>query len=598
MSSVMIVDEHPIARHALRLLLEAEGLTVVAECGNGTEALELARRLRPTLMVLELAIPGLGGLETIQRVVRQASGVKVLVVTGQSSEYFAARSHEAGALGFISKQTDLQQVGVAVRALLNGHTYFPRDSVLALPNISPDQVESNPLKALSTRELTVLQMLAKGMANNTIGEQLLLSEKTISTYKARVMQKLRAGSMLELLDIARRHGLIDATPFSSEIAAPQLPDSETQRELLLLREVIDALPHAVCFRDIEGRLVTCNKQYLVQHSLTLELAVGRRIDETGELPPKQGQYAHDLLLAAMKKGEPYTLEVKISLPAGERLVRHWGKPYRDSGGNLLGLICGNVDITDLDRNLVDLRSTSNRREISVQAKEQFMQWIIDEMSSPLNRIAAMLDLSISPAEDVNKNEALDVARHATKGLQDMLGKFRDYLRLEAGKQPLSPWALNVEELTRKLVDEFRQAVAERGLTMKLDTHAALHPDVWLDPNVFSNIARAVLNNALKYTDQGNIEVSLLCLGTGQGLVQVELRVRDTGIGMDADMQSRIFEIFNHRFDDLNIRRGSNGIDLALCKLLVEQMDGKIQLTSSPGEGTSISVTLMLPAANR
>lgn len=597
MSTVMIVDEHPIARHALRLLIEAEGHTVVAESGNGTEALDLARRLRPSLLLLELAIPGLGGLETIQRLARQASDVKVLVVTGQSTDYFAARSREAGALGFVSKQTDLEQVGMAVKALLNGHTYFPRDSVQALPNVLPDQVESNPLKALSTRELTVLQMLAKGLANNTIGEQLLLSEKTISTYKARVMQKLRAGSMLELLDIARRHGLVDATAFSSDVAVPELPDTAHQRELNLLREIIDAMPHAVSFRDVEGRLVTCNNQYLEQHSIKLESAVGRRVYETGELPAEHGHYVHDRLIAAMKQGQPYTVDVRLGLPTGERVLRHWGKPYRDSEGTLLGLICGNVDITDLDSNLLDLRSSSSRLEVAVQAKEQFMQWVTDEMAAPLNRIAAMLNLAIAPQDAAKRAEALDIAQHATQGLQKMLADFRDYLRLEAGKQPLVPEAVDIEALTRKLVEEFRPAVVERGLTLGLDTSGTLHTCVWLDPTAFRTITLTVLDNALKFTDQGSIEVQLHSIGKGQGLVRVELKVCDTGIGMSADAQARTFDAFNQHLDDLNIRRGGSGIGLALCKRLVEQMNGEIQLSSSPGEGTTISVHLMLPAAS-
>lgn len=597
MSTVIIVDEHPIARHALRLLMEAEGHTVVAETGNGTEALDLARRLRPDLLLLELAIPGLGGLETIQRLVRQASGVKVLVVTGQSTDYFAARSREAGALGFISKQTDLQQVGIAVRALLNGHTYFPRDSVQALPNVSPEQDDSNPLKALSTRELTVLQMLAQGMANNTIGEQLLLSEKTISTYKTRVMQKLRASSMLELLDIARRHGLVDATAFSTEVSVPETSAAANQQELNLLREIIDSMPHAVSFRDVEGRLVTCNQYYLEQHSLQLESAVGRRIFETGEMPVEHGRYAHERLIAAMKQGQPYTIDVRMSLTAGERVLRHWGKPYRDSEGTLLGLICGNIDITDLDRDLLDLRNSSNRLEIAVQAKEQFLHWVTDEMAPPLNRVAAMLDLASAPRDETKQAEALAIARHAIEGLQKMLGDFRDYLCLEAGRHPLTPEPVNVETLTRKLVEEIRPAAIQRGLSLELHTFGVLHPGVWLDPVAFSRITRAVLNNALNFTDQGGIEIELLCIGKSQGLVKVELTVRDTGIGMSLEAQARIFEAFTQRLDDLNIRRGGSGIDLALCKRLIEHMSGNIQLTSNLGQGTAVTVKLLLPAAN-
>lgn len=594
MSTIMIVDEHPIARHALCLLLESEGHTVVAESGNGIEALELARRLRPNLLLLELSIPGLGGLDIIQRLARQAPEVRVLVVTGQSTEYFAARSHEAGAFGFVSKQADLQQVGMAVKALVNGHTYFPHNTVLAVPHVPADKVEDNPLKALSARELTVLQMLAKGMTNNVIGEQLLLSEKTISTYKTRVMHKLRAGSMLELLDIARRHGLVEATAFSEESSLSPLLDEANQRELDLLREIIDAMPHSVCVRDIEGRLITCNSHYLEQHSVKLEDIVGRRIYEMQEWPEEHAHYFHDRLVAAMRRGQPYSVEVVLNIQGEERVLRHWGKPYRDSAGNLLGLICGNVDITDRDSLLLDLRDSNTRLEVAIQAKARFMEWVTDEMVAPLNNIAAMLDLASSPQGPAKQAEAIAIARSATQGLQKQLDDFRSYLRLEAGKHPLVPEPVDVRELMRKLVGDFQASARARRLSLELDTAGSLQPNVWLDLHAFTRIAQVVVSNALKFTDRGGVRVELRCTGRGQGLIEVELMVRDTGIGIPEEEQGRMFEAFSQRLDDLCIRRGGSGIGLALCKRLVERMNGQIELTSAPGEGTCVTVKLMLP----
>ena len=108
MSRILIVDEQPVARHALRMLVEAEDHQVVGEAGNGLDALQLARSQPADLMILELAIPRLGGLEVIQRLASQPAGPKILVLTGQDSEYFALRCLEAGAAGFVSKQENLQ----------------------------------------------------------------------------------------------------------------------------------------------------------------------------------------------------------------------------------------------------------------------------------------------------------------------------------------------------------------------------------------------------------------------------------------------------------------------------------------------------------
>lgn len=506
MSTVIIVDEHPIARHALRLLVEAEGHTVVAECGTGTDAIDSARRLRPTLLLLELAIPGLGGLETIQRMTSQVADVKILVVTGQSSDYFAVRSREAGALGFVSKQTDLQQVGMAVKAILGGHTFFPHNCLQAAPGVleAEGDTNPNPLKALSARELTVLQLLAKGFASNAIGEQLLLSEKTISTYKSRVMQKLSAGSMLELLDIARRYGLVEASAFSSGDSEPEPRCDPLQAELKVLRDIIDTIPSPVSFRDVEGRLVMCNPAYLEQHALKLEEVVGRRIYETRELPGEHGRSVHDRVIAAMKQGQAYKVDVQLNIQGEHRVRRHWGKPYRDSVGDLIGLVCGNTDITDLDVSLSDLRRQSAKLAMTVQAKDQFMRWVIEEMAAPLSRIAAMLDLVVPSQGNTKQAEALDIACRATLDLQNIFDDFRDYLRVESGRQALTPKTTDVEQLLRKIVNEFNSDAQERGLYLNLHPPVAIYPLVWIDPKAFSRIVSALLSNAIKFTDHGGL----------------------------------------------------------------------------------------------
>lgn len=207
MSKVLIVDDHPAIRLAVRLLLERDGFTIVGEADNGVEALHIARQQVPDLVVLDIGIPKIDGLEVISRLKSLELGIKVLVLTRQSPEQFAPRCLQAGAMGFVSKKENLNELTQAAKAVLAGYIHFPTGALTSVRKGGVDD-EMSMLESLSDREMTVLQYLASGMTNKAIAEQLFLSEKTVSTYKSRLLLKLNAHSLADLIDFARRHELV------------------------------------------------------------------------------------------------------------------------------------------------------------------------------------------------------------------------------------------------------------------------------------------------------------------------------------------------------------------------------------------------------
>ncbi|CAD5110462.1 response regulator transcription factor [Zestomonas carbonaria] len=208
MPKVLIVDDHPFIRASVKMLLSQEGFDVVAETDNGTDAVRLARDHLPELIVLDIAIPKLDGLKVISRLNGPASAIKVLVLTAQSPEHFSMRCMRAGAAGYVSKSEDLAELGKAVSAIMNGYAYFPNVSVSSVRRSDFVSSETERIASLSDRELLILLQLARGFSNKEIGEAMLLSNKTISTYKARLIEKLRVKSVVGLADLARRNGLI------------------------------------------------------------------------------------------------------------------------------------------------------------------------------------------------------------------------------------------------------------------------------------------------------------------------------------------------------------------------------------------------------
>jgi two-component system, NarL family, response regulator EvgA len=207
MGKILIVDDHPVIRMAVRTLLEREGHSIVAETNNGIDAVSLAKEFAPDLIVLDLTLPKLDGLEVIERLKALEIPMQVLVLTSHNPLHFAFRCKMAGAAGFVWKQSDLTELADAVKAILSGYTYFP--NLGAQNNRFGDRPpnEAEQLATLSNREMTVLQCLAQGMLNKDIAARMLISDKTASTYKTRLLLKLNMSSLVELIEFAKRSGV-------------------------------------------------------------------------------------------------------------------------------------------------------------------------------------------------------------------------------------------------------------------------------------------------------------------------------------------------------------------------------------------------------
>ncbi|HGT2707506.1 response regulator transcription factor [Pseudomonas aeruginosa] len=207
MSRILIVDDHPVIRMAMKMLLEAEGHQIVGDTDNGVDAISLGRELKPDLVILDIGIPRLDGLEVISRLMVLALPLKILVLTGQSASLFALRSMQAGAAGFVCKQGGLAELVTAVNAVASGYSYFPSSAMRPVQQGAySDDVEL--LGRLSDREVSVLQYLSQGYSNKQISEQMFISNKIVSTYKARLLLKLNAGSLVDLIEFAKRNTLI------------------------------------------------------------------------------------------------------------------------------------------------------------------------------------------------------------------------------------------------------------------------------------------------------------------------------------------------------------------------------------------------------
>lgn len=206
MATILIVDDHPMARLAIRILLEQDGHVIVSESGDGLEAFKLATHLQPDIVVVDIDIPGLSGFDLIEKLNALAFNGRMLVLTGRDDEHYLNRCINSGADGFIGKGNNLDELRDAVRTVVRGYGYFPLRRQQGVTHKAPTK-ETEAVKLLSSRELQVLRYLSRGIRVIEIAEKMFISNKTVSTYKTRLLTKLQLNNTLELIDFARRHNL-------------------------------------------------------------------------------------------------------------------------------------------------------------------------------------------------------------------------------------------------------------------------------------------------------------------------------------------------------------------------------------------------------
>ena len=209
MIKVMLVDDHALVRMGFRMLLADAQVEVVAEAGDGEQACQLYPRARPDVVVMDLSMPGMGGMEAVRRLLAQDPKARVLALSAHEDTAHPRRVLRAGALGYLAKRSAPEALIEAVRTVARGDRYIDAGTARALA-MAQLEGEESPADVLSEREFSVFLQLARGATVAQIANNLSLSASTIGTHLYHVKQKLRAGNQSELTLVALRWGLIQA----------------------------------------------------------------------------------------------------------------------------------------------------------------------------------------------------------------------------------------------------------------------------------------------------------------------------------------------------------------------------------------------------
>lgn len=588
MGQVLIADGHPVTRHAVRMLLESEGHAIAGEAEDGLDALRLSLEQPADLLILDIDLSHLNGLDVMARLRARGMNLPVLAFSAQDSEHIVGRFLQGGASGFVSKHDDLRELSLAVAMLLRGRSYFP---MRLLGNVNLPEVRSGErerVASLSNRELSVLYFLASGRNNHQIAHELTLSEKTVSTYRTRLQHKLNLHSLAELIDFARRNALVTAPQAEPERAAP---DSD---ELVMLRSLVDSLPDALYVRDTAGRLAHANLAFLRLYDVRLEDVLGTRAMDVDWYAPAQAELLHQYFLQAVAAEQAFARDIELRIHGQRRVLHHWGKPYRDAQGRLLGMICGSADITGRQDRLRAIEADKQQAELSNRQKLNFLVRASNEFSVPLGAMHGLLEMVLQRATlEPADREALEWIDGTSRDLLKLTADLRQIARLESGEEHAQAIALRLDDLLRAATESAARLLKAKALQADLQISPELNRELLGDPRLLRKVFDYLLAYLIRETPAGSLCLTLHGQVEGSRLA---IRLNAAPLAAEAGDPLAVYSLEELAADAARQMLQDAPVGLIVAKRLIALLQGELVLASPPGQGMTVSMHLSLPLA--
>ncbi len=445
-------------------------------------------------------------------------------------------------------------------------------------------------------------------------ERLTATAHSISAHKDYSLRAVResddevgtlVGAFNDMLDTiqARNHELITANQRLAEseerlrVANDEL-ELRVEARTSLLQALIDTIPNPIFYKGADSRFIGCNTAYEQAFGVRRQDFIGKRVLDLDYLPEDARlayQAEDEAVIASSGRVARETAIVLADGVAHDVLYSVTGFTQPDGRpGGLVGLI---VDISSLKEVEREARSARAAAEAATIAKSEFLANMSHEIRTPMNAILGMLYLALKAEPPVSLRRHLMKAQGAARALLGIINDILDFSKIEAGKLEIDHVEFGLDALVEQLADTIGVEAELKGVEFLIRYDVAIPPVLRGDPLRLGQVLLNLCGNAVKFTEQGEIEVAFQGIQSGAGGLTMQVCVRDTGIGMSPEVQSRLFEKFTQADQSTTRRFGGTGLGLAISKNLVELMGGRVWIEDSqPGRGTILCFTVRLEVA--
>jgi len=381
-----------------------------------------------------------------------------------------------------------------------------------------------------------------------------------------------------------------------QIKQRQAAERALNDQFEFMRSLVNGTPHPIYVRDRRGLLHSCNDSYLEAFNAKREDVIGKSVMQGTLSNAFEAQAFQADYQRVMAEGTPLVLDRPLHIGGRRLTIYHWILPYRDSSGDVQGIIGGWIDISERRQLFDELRMAKEQADKANRAKSTFLATMSHEIRTPMNAVIGMLELTLERMAAQHPDRAsIETAYCSAKDLLGLIGDILDIARIESGRLSLSPERVNLVETVASVVRIFDGLARQKNLALALSVNPpGLQVDVELDPLRFKQILSNLISNAIKFTDCGQVRVTLDVQPNGTGKRSlIQLTIQDTGVGISIEDQQRLFEPFAQAENGRQQARSGAGLGLVICRNLCEMMGGQLQLSSQPGIGTQVCLSLPL-----
>lgn len=363
-------------------------------------------------------------------------------------------------------------------------------------------------------------------------------------------------------------------------------------QLEFMRALLNGTPHPMYVRDREGRLQSCNDSYLEAVDASADAVMGKLLHESLFSNCDYTRQIQTDYLQVMEAGTPLIIDRPLRLKDRELTIYHWILPYRDSLGEVQGIIGGWIDISERRKLIQDLRLAKQQADDANRAKSTFLATISHEIRTPMNAVIGMLELAARRADQGQLDKAsIEVAYHSARDLLGLIGDILDIVRIESGHMSLSPEPIDLASLIESVRRVFEGQAREKGLLLEVVIDPSARCHALLDPLRFKQVLSNLVSNSIKFTNDGHVRIKASVQESERDML--ELEVRDSGIGIHDDDLRRLFTPFVQVDPQSESARAGTGLGLAICRTLCEMMGGQLAIKSLQGVGTQVRLLMPL-----